>query len=220
MKFYLKLLVFTVFILSAFMGAGYHYKFFQTEIDSDIRRHFSSDSDYQDYLLSKVSFAGVAFRVVNVERGDNFWKIAKRHNVRIDSLIGVNPHWRDLLARVGQRVLVPSENGVLEFIGDYDELKKLSEIYNVEISAMILEKKPDFYKWYYRFDRERKPIAVFIPKVKPRPSMMTAGLASRFAERELFRSPLGGRLTSFFGSRRHPIYHRRKFHKSYTESTF
>ncbi len=213
MKFSFKFCAFTFLLfLFIFAGVAFHWKLFQKEINGDIRHHFRDETAYQNYLLNDVNFAGVAFRVVNVKKGDNFWKIAKRNHVRIDSLIGVNPYWKDLLARVGQRVLVPSENGVLEFVRDYNELNEIADIYGVETSSMIVEKKPPLYSWYHKYDGERKPIAVFIPKVKPRVAMMTETLASRFEERELFRSPLGGRLTSFFGSRRHPIFHRKKFH--------
>ena len=41
---------------------------------------------------------------------------------------------------------------------------------------------------------------------------MTDKLAQKFQLREMFRSPLGGRYSSFYGRRRHPIFRKRHFH--------
>jgi len=41
---------------------------------------------------------------------------------------------------------------------------------------------------------------------------MTNKMAKQFEVREMFRSPLGGRLSSFYGRRNHPIFRKRSFH--------
>ncbi len=198
----------TVFAL----GVSAYLKLTVNEIKPDIRFHFSKESDYQNYVMNSVRLDGIAFTSVVIDRGDNFWTVARRHNINIDSLIGVNPYWDDLFARINQTVVIPSENGVLEFINDYSEIEELKEEYGVDDSFIIVEDKPSLYKYYYKYEKNRKPIAVFIKSVKPRVEIMTAKLAVKFEERELFRSPLGGRLSSFFGGRQHPIFKKHRFH--------
>jgi len=206
-KFSLALL-FSVFLL----GSVSFFFFSENEVLTDIRFYFNDEKSYHDYIVNKVRFKNISFEEINIEKGDNFWKVAKRHNVKIDSLIGVNPHWKSLFARVNQKVIVPSENGILEFIDDFDDVEKLKKNYGVDDSSIVVEEKPSFYEYYYKYKDDRKPIAVFIKSVKPRTESMTDGLAKSFKQREMFRSPLGGRLSSFFGNRKHPIYKKRKFH--------
>lgn len=182
------------------------------DITSDIRAHFQKESDYQSYLINNVKFNDITFKIEKIEKGDNFWKVAKRNSIKIDTLIGVNPHWRGLFASINQKVVIPSEMGVLEFIKDYDDIERIKELYGVDDSSISIEEKPLFYRYYYKFKADRKPIAVFVKSVKPRVANMTAKLAAKFEQREMFRSPLGGRLSSFFGSRRHPIFKKRRFH--------
>jgi len=183
-----------------------------TEIDSDIKNYFSGEDEYFEYLRDNVKFSSVELKFVEVIQGDNFWKIARDYETSIDSLIGVNIYWEDLMARIGQRVVVPSERGVLEFAADFGEIKTLAEQYGVHRDDMEIQELPFLYSFYYKFSKNRKPVAVFIRDVKPKTENMTASLAGRFELREMFRSPLGGRLSSFFGNRTHPVYSTRKFH--------
>lgn len=172
---------------------------------------FSSSEEYIKFL-EKVAFKDIDFRIITIKQGDNFWKIAKDYKVNIDSLIGANPHWESLVARVNQKIVVPSEKGVLNFIQDFDELEQLTETYSAEINDIVLQDLPPLYKYYYKIINEDKPIAVFIKNTKPSTEFMTDKLAEQFKTREMFRSPLGGRLSSFFGSRKHPIFRVRRFH--------
>jgi len=183
-----------------------------SQIDPDIKSYFTCENDYIEYICENVKFSSVEFRIVEVHQGDNFWKIARDYETSIDSLIGANIYWEDLLARIGQKVIVPSERGVLDFAADFSEIDALAEQYGVNRDDMEIQKLPFLYSLYYKFSKNRKPVAVFIKDVKPKTENMTAALAGRFELREMFRSPLGGRLSSFFGNRKHPVYSRRKFH--------
>jgi murein DD-endopeptidase MepM/ murein hydrolase activator NlpD len=51
---------------------------------------------------------------------------------------------------------------------------------------------------------------LFVPGAKPH--MMTEKMRSFYEKRRLFISPIGGRYTSGFGWREHPITHNRSFH--------
>ncbi|MFA5518561.1 MAG: M23 family metallopeptidase [Spirochaetota bacterium] len=182
------------------------------EVDPDIRNHFSSENEFINYLNDCVEFPSLKFKFVEVKKGDNYWKIARDCNSNIDSLISVNIFWKDLLARVGDVVAVPDQRGVLEFITDYRQIEDLALEYEVGVDDIQVQKTPLFYSFYYRLISDRKPVAVFIKDAKPCSSNMTSALAAKFELREMFRSPLGGRLSSFYGNRKHPVYNTRRFH--------
>lgn len=184
----------------------------QGDIRQDIRSYFSCEQQYSDYIKNEVKFKSVEFKFVTIKPGSNFWKVAKEHGVNIDSLIGVNIFWQDLKARTNQVVIVPSEPGTVEFVTDLDQVNELAKYHNVDASELEVQKLPVFYSLYYKFLGERKPVAVFIHDAKPCAGNMTANLAGKYRQRELFRSPLGGRLSSFFGNRKHPIFNVMKFH--------
>jgi len=111
-------------------------------IDPDIKSYFSSEDEYMEYMRGSVKFSSVEFTFVEMRQGDNFWKIAKDHDTNIDSLIGANIYWEDLLARLGQTVLVPSGRGVLEFITDFSQINALAEEYGVNKEDVEIEKIP------------------------------------------------------------------------------
>lgn len=183
-----------------------------TEIDPDIKNHFSCEDEFVDYLNNSVKFSSLKIEFVEIKKGDNYWKIARDYNSNIDSLIGVNIYWEDLLARIGDVVAVPDQKGVLEFITEYKQIGNLAMEYEVEMDDIVVQKTPLLYSFYYKFIANRKPIAVFIKDAKPCMKNMTSTLAAQFELREMFRSPLGGRLSSFFGNRKHPVYSKRRFH--------
>lgn len=173
---------------------------------------FPTESEYVDHIKSNVAFDSITLNIIEIVRGDNFWKIAKKHGVDIDTLIGANPCWDTLLAKIEQRIIVPSDRGVIHFINDFDEIEDLLKIYKTDMSNIIVQELPSLYRYYYKFFGNVGPVAIFIKKARPTTLTMTPELAGQFRIREMFRSPLGGRFSSFFGSRRHPIFRVRRFH--------
>lgn len=182
------------------------------DIKINPRSYFSSEQEYSDFIKNEVSFENITLNFVTIRPGNNFWKIAREHGVNIDTLIGVNIFWEDLKARTNQVVIVPSEAGTIEFIDDLDQVKALAEFHNVDVKDIELQKLPPLYSLYYKFKSDRKPVAVFIRDARPCTGNMTANLAGKYRQREMFRSPLGGRLSSFFGNRKHPIFKSTRFH--------
>jgi murein DD-endopeptidase MepM/ murein hydrolase activator NlpD len=110
---------------------------------------------------------------------------------------------------MNQNVVVPSHSGAIEFVYDIADIPAIAETHGVEMDDIEIQKLPFFYSFY---GGKKDPIAVFIKDVRPRVDNMTAALADKFKLRQMFRSPLGGRLSSFYGNRRHPVYNSRKFH--------
>ncbi len=173
---------------------------------------FSSEDEYLNHLKENVKFNSIEFYIVNIKRGDNFWKIAKKYGVNIDTLLGTNPYWDTIVAKINQKIVVPSQKGVLHFINDFDEIEELISIYKINRDDILIQELPPLYRYYYKFFGDIGPIAVFIRDVKPTTIAMTDKMAKQFCLREMFKSPIGGRFTSFFGRRMHPIFRKHRFH--------
>lgn len=179
---------------------------------SPIYKLFENEDKFQEQILSNVEFENLTFVKYKIERGNNFWKIARQYKVNIDTLLSANPFWESLFAKINQEIIIPSEKGTLHFINNLEEIDEIANYYNVEKQDIIVQKLPYFYAYYYKFIDNPKKVAVFVKGVKPTNKIMTEKMAKKFAVREMFRSPLGGRFSSFFGRRRHPIFKKRKFH--------
>ena len=207
--------ILSISLLSFMMFFGIFYSFFnkhESDITPDIRSYFKTEENYINFLEENVEFKSVKLNYVAVQNGSNFWKIARDYKINIDTLIGINIFWEDLRAKASQIVIVPSESGTIEFVNDPADISDLAGIHGVPVSDIEVQKLPLFYSLYSGFLKERKPVAVFIKDARPDTKNMTANLAGKFKLREMFRSPLGGRLSSFFGNRKHPIYRKMKFH--------
>ena len=179
---------------------------------TDIHSLFLTEGDYIEFVVAKVDFDDIELRVVDIQKGDNFWKIARDNGVNIDTLIGANPHWDSLTARVKQRIIVPARPGVLNFINDRSEIDEIAELYGVERSKIMVQKLPPLHWFFSRFQSERRPVAIFVEGARPTTHTMTPDMAKKYALREMFRSPLAGRFTSHFGGRTHPIFKQYGFH--------
>ncbi len=184
----------------------------QVKWEGSYSAYFQDEDSYIDYVLNNVKFKEIKFKAVKIEKKSNFWKIAKSYGVNIDTLIAANPHWNSLNASVNQRILVPEEKGVLTFIGRMNEIPSLLEKYKTDESGIEIEDLSFFKKIHFKFFKSDRPIAVFIKNKKPHSEDLSETLAKEFALRELFRSPLGGRYSSYYGRRVDPIFRTNSFH--------
>ncbi|MCX7680051.1 MAG: M23 family metallopeptidase [Spirochaetes bacterium] len=202
---------FLVFVFSLGIALCWSEKAQQQIEELDVTAYFENEEQYFEYI-KQIKFDDVELHIVSIQRGDNYWKIAKSRGVDIDTLIGTNPHWTDLLARTQGRIVVPSRKGVLRFVMRFSDAQKIAAEHRVQQSEIRIQKMSLKDKFLRLFTKNNKPIAVYALGAKPRVEEMTASLAKQFELREMFRSPLGGRFSSFFGKRVHPILHYRAFH--------
>lgn len=155
------------------------------------------------YLLKKLKVKNINFVLYKIKRGENFWQIAKRFNVNIDTIIGANPELISLIAKENQEIIVPSKRGVIHEIKDKEEnIDLLSELYKVEKESII---KANNIK-----EKLKIGDILFIPDAKP--VYMKEELANLYKKRSMFRSPLAGVYTCLFGKRIHPITGELQFH--------
>lgn len=152
----------------------------------------------KDRLASlQVRSPGVAFYIHTVKPRENLWKIAARRRYSVHSIIGCNPELGTYDVAVGQRVIVPARGGSLHTIQLGDTWQKIADRYGVEsetiqrTNAGVSSLVPGEY--------------IFVPGARPDMALMNPAMRAKYELRALFTSPLGGRLSSVFGKRRHPV---------------
>jgi len=210
---YKKIISFSIPAFLMLFGICYSFSYKPgCDIMPDARSYFKTEENYINYLKENVEFKTVKLNYITIKNGNNFWKIARDNKINIDTLIGINIFWEDLRAKTSQIVIVPSEPGVIECVNDSGDITGLAEVHGVSVNDIEIQKLPFLYSLYSGFSEERKPVAVFIKDARPITKNMTANLAGKFKVRQMFRSPLGGRLSSFYGNRKHPIYRKTMFH--------
>lgn len=148
------------------------------------------------YLYLKTK--GVKFYVYKVKRRENLWTIAKKYGYSVHTIIGCNPQMKTYNVNEGQKLLIPNVGGTLHPVQPEDTIKTISEKYGVEESVL---KNTNFA---LNGDL-RQEFFVFVPGKRPLVNLLNEKMQQKYALRELFVSPLAGRITSAFGKRRHPV---------------
>ncbi|HDQ25972.1 MAG TPA: M23 family metallopeptidase [bacterium] len=176
-------------------------------IDSDRFTEISKRDKELAHVFLRRNFLGrVDYTLYRVKQGENFWGIAKRFGVSIDTIIGANPDLKSLTAYVNQEIIVMTKRGVIHEVKDREEnLELLSELYRVDIER--IKQSNDLSKGKGEI---RLGDVIFIPGAKP--VYMHEDLKNFYARRSMFRSPMSGTYTSLFGERRHPVTGERSFH--------
>ena len=147
------------------------------------------------YLLTRTK--GVKFLIHKVKKGENLWGIAKKHGYSVHTVIGCNPQMKTYNVSVNEKLLMPSSGGSLHPVSKTDTWKSIAEKYNIDESIL-----KDTNLNVRNLTEEPY---VFIPGKKPAVDLLNESMQEKYALRDLFRSPLAGRLSSTFGTRRHPV---------------
>jgi murein DD-endopeptidase MepM/ murein hydrolase activator NlpD len=157
------------------------------------------------YLKKKFKGKNVTCTLYKVQPGENFWGVAKKYNVNIDTIIGANPELEDLKATLNKQIIIPSAKGVIhEVTAGMESIKQLAEIYKVT-EADIKNNNNLFWNSTVKGD------LLFIPEAKP--VFIGEYLKTLYEKRKMFRSPLAGRYTSLMGYRIHPVTGERALHQ-------
>jgi len=148
------------------------------------------------YILTRTR--GVRFVIHKVKMRENLWTIARKYGYSVHTIIGCNPQMKTYNVRVNEKLLVPTTiGGNLHPISDTDTWQSIAEKYDIDESVLKQTNSGvmDLYKEHY----------IFIPGKRPAVDLLNESMQEKYALRELFRSPLAGRLSSTFGTRRHPV---------------
>ena len=156
----------------------------------------SSVEDRITYLLTRTK--GIRFFIYKVKAGDNLWKIAKKQHYSVHTIIGCNPQLKTYNVSVNQKLLIPSSGGSLHPVQEGDTWSSIAEKYEIEEDVLR--------KTNYLIPDDLTDVSyIFVPGRRPAVELLNQDMQEKYALRDLFVSPLNGRLSSFFGTRRHPV---------------
>jgi murein DD-endopeptidase MepM/ murein hydrolase activator NlpD len=154
------------------------------------------------YLISHTS--GVSFRVYKVKMKDNLWKVSKNNGYSVHTIIGCNPQLETYEVGYNQKIILPSKAGTLHIFQKDDSLQKIAKRYDTSMHLIT--------KFNPYIEKLSAGEMVFIPDRRPDISLLNDAMKKKYELRSLFTSPLGGRLSSTFGMRRHPVTGLRSLH--------
>jgi murein DD-endopeptidase MepM/ murein hydrolase activator NlpD len=151
----------------------------------------------QEQIEAGWAAAGIMLAEHTIAPKENFWKVAKQHDVDIDTIVGANPGLEKLHAALGQTIRVPNRKGVVHRTTEQENLNTISTLYNASPEAIALVN-----------NLGPKHILVpglelFIAGVKP--VYLSEEMRVHYGLRGMFGSPLPGRITSGMGVRTHPV---------------
>ena len=133
-----------------------------------------------------------------IQPNDTLWKIAKKHNLHIDSIMSRNDISPLSTLNIGKSIIVPSKDGLYIKIKKNNSFASISREYNIPISV-IQKNNPNF-------DILISGKIIFIEGARFPLSKRKLLLGS------FFRNPTEGVKTSGYGYRIHPIKKVRMFH--------
>ena len=147
---------------------------------------------------------GASFFIEKIKSRDNLWKMARKRGYTVHSILGCNPQMETYDIHIGQLVLVPSKGGTLRQVQKGDTWESIAKKY--DIAKNELERCNGGVKTLNAGEY------IFVPGRMPDIDLMNEKLKEKYELRALFVSPLGGRLSSTFGKRRHPVTGKPSFH--------
>jgi len=129
-----------------------------------------------------------------VARGECLWNIAKKYHVRMETIVATNDLASARLLRPGQILEIPSTDGIYMKVRRNDTVSGICKKYDVGLTDLV-NSNPGV-----DVDHLQVGQRLFIPG--------TAALGEIFR----FGWPVHGRISSRYGYRYHPVFHRRMMH--------
>jgi LysM repeat protein len=156
------------------------------------------------YLNAQVRLPGFQASCVEVSKKENYWSIAKKNQITIDTIVGLNPDLQNLNAYVGRALVVSNQRGTLHWVQAGDSAASIEKDYGLDPGTV---KAANRLGWSGLL---RPGQVLFLPGAKPKP--INAEMAEIYQRRSLIRSPLAGRYTSLLGTRIDPFTGATKHH--------
>ncbi len=161
------------------------------------KRIISSRMVTQKQIEAGWAKAGIMLAEHKIAPKENFWKVAKKYGVDIDTLVGANPGLEKLHAALGQTIRVPNRKGVVHRTAEQENVNTISALYNASPEAMALV-------------NNLGPKHILVPGLDlfitgARPVYLSEEMRSNYSLRGIFGSPFPGRITSGMGLRTHPV---------------
>lgn len=148
----------------------------------------------------------IQVQIHHIEKGVNYWHIAKTNRVDINTILGCNPYLTSVYSSIGEIIIAVNKRGILHYIQKNEDLNILSRLYNIEKKEIRRNNKIGI------FSKLRKGDILFIPDVSPK--VYTQDMHKWLKKRRMFAVPTNGWVAGRrFGYQMHPIYKVMKFHK-------
>jgi murein DD-endopeptidase MepM/ murein hydrolase activator NlpD len=161
------------------------------------KRIIASRMVTQEQIEAGWAAAGIILAEHIIEPKENFWKVARKFDVDIDTIVGANPDLEKLHAALGQIIRVPNRKGVVHRTAEQENVNTISSLYNTppEAITMVNNLGPKHILV--------PGLELFITGVKP--VYLSEEMRTHYSLRGIFGSPLPGRVTSGMGLRTHPV---------------
>jgi murein DD-endopeptidase MepM/ murein hydrolase activator NlpD len=143
----------------------------------------------------------VKYSVYEVKKGDTLSEVAAQFDVSLDTLISINAFTSAKALKPGQLLKVPNQSGIVYIPTKDSTVQEIATSYNISADRII-----DANGLLTDNIHAGRPL--FLPDVR----LPTAQL--RETAGTLFRWPVSGRITSWFGWRKDPFTGRRSFHNA------
>jgi len=164
---------------------------------------------------------GVKLKTYEVKMGENYWSVAKKFSIDIQTLLGANPDM-PFVSRVKQGLLVPDKKGVLHAVAKGESLKGIAAQYLTKVDdpaqmATKLDEKVKAIKasnslpWWGGL---REGSVLYLPDSKP--VRMNEQWRGYFSQRGFFGMPFaswGKGWSSRYGKRSDPLTGETRMHK-------
>jgi len=164
---------------------------------SDVRGAMMSD----EIQIPEPEDKLVKYSVYEVKKGDTLSEIAEQFDLTLDTLISVNGFTSAKSLKPGQLLKIPNESGIIYVPAKAQTIEEIAEQYSVNVDRLI-----EANGLLSEQIAAGRPL--FLPDVRLPAAML------REISGMLFKWPVGGRLTSWFGWRKDPFTGRRSFHNA------
>jgi murein DD-endopeptidase MepM/ murein hydrolase activator NlpD len=198
--FYMSCNVMLVLIITCYLS---HYVAAdqpqQSSYENLIKRH-QSNPEIPNELLpdpsvgSQSGLSPMSLRIHTVKSGETLWDISRLYGIKLNVLLDSNQLRRSKVIRPGQKLVITKQSGIFRKVRRGETIGKICRTYRVELSDLLAHNQ------ILDPHRIAEGTMLFLPGVR----------AIKPTSQVIW--PLRGRLSSTYGTRRHPMGGGRKFH--------